>query len=60
MYANVGGVRRCPFGIGLVLLVVTGALRMYDFLPQKRVVNLCPAMPIRPIPKFDDILDNEV
>ncbi len=38
-----------PFG--LVLLVVTGALRMYNFVPQKRVVSLSPASVINLTPK---------
>ncbi|MFZ3100638.1 MAG: NrfD/PsrC family molybdoenzyme membrane anchor subunit [Desulfitobacteriaceae bacterium] len=37
-----------PFG--LVLFVVTGALRMYDFLPQKRVMSKHSLSSNRPLP----------
>ncbi|OLN29592.1 NrfD/PsrC family molybdoenzyme membrane anchor subunit [Desulfosporosinus metallidurans] len=39
-----------PFG--LVLFVVTWALRMYNFLPQKSVKNQHPSSKIKPLPAF--------
>lgn len=47
-----------PFG--LVLLVVTGALRIYNFVPQKRVVSLCSARPMKPLSDFNATSESEL
>ncbi|TGE38561.1 molybdopterin oxidoreductase [Desulfosporosinus fructosivorans] len=46
-----------PFG--LVLFVVTGALRMYNFVPKKRVVSLCTSRPMKPHTDFNATSESE-